>query len=242
MCGRYTLTAPVAEMARLFGFSDRPNLDARFNIAPTQPIAVIRPAAGKGRELALVRWGLVPPWADDPAIGSRMINARGESVAEKASFRNAFRKRRCLVPADGFYEWRQPSGSDGAKTAKGAKKQPYRIVRRDRQPFAFAGLWEVWHGPKGGNRIEPPLETATIITTTANAVLKPLHDRMPVILDPADYALWLDPDAPAEAAESLLRPCPEDWLEIYPVSTQVNSVRNQDESCIAPLTEEPRLI
>lgn len=228
MCGRYTLSHPVDELARVFGFEDRPNLPPRYNIAPTQPVAVVRPKEGGGRELALPRWGLVPPWADDPAIGSRLINARGETLLEKASFRNAARRRRCLVLADGFYEWRQENG----------RKQPYRIAMRDRRPFALAGLWEAWKGPKGAP-LDAPLETATIVTTSANAALKPLHDRMPVILDPGSHDLWLDPDAPVELAMDLLRPCPEDWLDLYPVSPRVNSVRNDDEGCIQPLVEDP---
>ena len=134
---------------------------------------------------------------------------------------------------DGFYEWQQHG------VPKGGKKQPFRIRRRDGQPFAFAGLWESWKGPKGGPALEHPLETATIVTTDANGVLKPLHDRMPVILAPEDYDAWLDPETPKEAAEALLRPCPEDWLEAYPVSTRVNSVRNEDASLVEPLEEEP---
>lgn len=226
MCGRYTLATPVAEMSRMFGFPELPNLPARFNIAPTQDVAVVRWLDDeKRRALSLLRWGLVPHWADDPSIGSRMINARSESVAEKPSFRSAFARRRCLVPADGFYEWQQ-------HVPKGAKKQPFRIRRRDRQPFAFAGLWETWKGPKGGPALDHPLETVTIVTTTANGVLKPLHERMPVILAEDDYAAWLDPETSGEAAGALLRPCPEDWLEAYPVSTRVNSVRNDDPSCV----------
>ncbi|EWY39813.1 hypothetical protein N825_04730 [Skermanella stibiiresistens SB22] len=233
MCGRYTLATPVAEMSRMFGFPELPNLPARYNIAPTQDVAVVRwLEEEKRRELALLRWGLVPHWADDPGIGSRMINARSESVVEKPSFRTAFARRRCLVVADGFYEWRQhaPKG-----TPKDAKKQPFRIRRHDHKPFALAGLWETWKGPKGGEPLDKPLETVTIVTTTANAVLKPLHDRMPVILSADDYAEWLDPATSVEAAERLLRPCPEDWLEAYPVSTRVNSVRNDDASLVEPV-------
>jgi len=238
MCGRFTLSTPVAEMSRVFGFPELPNLAARYNIAPTQQIAAVRLLPDERRRgLVMLRWGLVPHWADDPSIGNRMINARAESVAEKPAFRTAFARRRCLIPADGFYEWQQHG------VPKGGKKQPFRIRRKDGQPFAFAGLWESWKGPKGGPPLDQPLETATIITTEANGVLKPLHERMPVILDPADYDLWLDPEAPKEAAESLLRPCPDDWLEAYPVSTRVNSVRNEDPACVEPLVQEqPRLL
>ena len=187
MCGRYTLATPVAELSRIFGFPELPNLSPRYNIAPTQDIAAVRLLPEEERrELVLMRWGLVPYWADDPSIGSRMINARSESVAEKPAFRSAFARRRCLVLVDGFYEWQQHG------VPKGGKKQPFRIRRRDGQPFAFAGLWESWKGPKGGPALEHPLETATIVTTDANRVLKPLHDRMPVILAPEDYDAWLD--------------------------------------------------
>ncbi|HSK38670.1 MAG TPA: SOS response-associated peptidase [Arenibaculum sp.] len=235
MCGRYTLTRPVEELGLAFGFAERPNLAARYNIAPTQDIPVVRMRAGGdhgGRELAMMRWGLVPFWAADPAIGSRMINARAETVLEKASFRNPMKERRCLIPADGFYEWaRRPEGG----------KQPFRIVMRDRAPFAFAGLWESWKGPKGAP-LDRPLLSATIVTTAANAVMAPLHERMPVILGPDDHENWLDPATPADEAAALLRPCPEDWLEAYPVATRVNSVRNDDEACIAPLVDQPKLL
>jgi putative SOS response-associated peptidase YedK len=157
-----------------------------------------------------------------------MINARSESVADKPAFRSAFARRRCLVLVDGFYEWQQHG------VPKGGKKQPYRIRRRDGQPFAFAGLWESWKGPKGGPELDQPLETATIVTTDANEVLKPLHHRMPVILAPEDYDAWMNPETPKDAAEALLRPCPEDWLEAYPVSTRVNNVRNEDASLVEP--------
>lgn len=230
MCGRYTLTHPAAELARVFDFLERPNLPPRYNAAPTQELPVVRRRADAGgRELVPMRWGLVPFWADDPSIGSRMINARSETALGKASFRNAMRERRCLVPADGFYEW---------KAAPGGARQPFRIVARDRGPFAFAGLWEVWKGPKGAP-LDRPLQSFTILTTTANPALRPLHERMPVILDPAAFDAWLDPGMPAGEAASLLRPCPDDWLDVYPVSTRVNAVRNDDEACIAPLAEAP---
>ncbi len=227
MCGRYTLATPVAELGRIFGFDERPNLAPRYNVAPTQPIPIVRALDGH-RSLALARWGLVPPWADDPAIGNKLINARGETLLEKASFRNAAKARRCLVLADGFYEWKTEAG----------KKRPFRIVMRDRGPFALAGLWEAWKGPKGAP-LESPLESATIVTTSANALLSGLHDRMPVILPPDAWDLWLDPKAPPELAMELVRPAPEDWLETYPVGPRVGNVRNDDEGLIAPLAEEP---
>ncbi|HYD29924.1 MAG TPA: SOS response-associated peptidase, partial [Azospirillaceae bacterium] len=184
--------------------------------------------------LAMLRWGLVPSWADDPSIGNRLINARTEGVADKPSFRGPFRKRRCLIPADGFYEWQSIGG----------RKQPWLIRRRDHATFAFAGLWDHWYGPKHEpeKRLAEPLETACIITTGANAVLAPLHSRMPVILAPADWDAWLDPHAPWELAETLLRPCPDDALEAAPVSPRVNNVRHDDPSCIAPMDVPPTLL
>src|SRR5262245_35107324 len=175
MCGRFTLATSRAQLADLFRLAGGPELPLRYNIAPTQPVPVVR-AAGDGRALALARWGLIPRWATDPAIGNRLINARSETVAEKPSFRDAFRKRRCLIPATGFYEW--------AKTAGG--KQPYHFRLLDGRPFAFAGLWERWD--RGGE----PVESCTILTTAANAVVRPVHERMPVILPAEAFAAWLD--------------------------------------------------
>ncbi|NYZ12338.1 SOS response-associated peptidase [Azospirillum sp. RWY-5-1] len=233
MCGRVLLATPVAELQRLFGFPELPNLSPRYNIAPTQDIATVR-ADETGRHLALLRWGLVPHWADDPSIGNRMINARGETVAEKPAFRNALKHRRALILIDGFYEWQ--AAADGGK-----RKQPYVIRRRDRRPMALAALWERWKGPKGGPPLETPLETVTIVTTTANATLFPLHDRMPVIVDEADWDAWLNPETPASVAETLIRPAPDDRLDAVPVGPRVGNVRNDDEACIAPLHEQPTL-
>ncbi len=224
------LTTPVSELQKVFGVPERPNLKARWNVAPTQDVPAVR-RDEDGRHMVLLRWGLVPFWADDPSIGARMINARAESVAEKPAFRDAFRKRRCLVPADGFYEWK----------AEGKRKQGYAIRRRDRAPFAFAGLWERWAGPKGGPALERPLESLTIVTTTANGALSFLHERMPVILDERDWDLWLDPAAPRPVLEGLLKPAPDDLLDTYPVGPRVNSVRNDDETCAAPLDATPTL-
>lgn len=233
MCGRVLLATPVAELQRLFGFPELPNLSPRYNIAPTQGIATIR-ADGSGLHLGLLRWGLVPHWADDPSIGSRMINARGETVAEKPAFRSALKQRRALIPIDGFYEWQ--AAPDGGK-----RKRPHVIRRRDRRPMALAALWERWKGPKGGPALEVPLETVTIVTTTANATLRPLHDRMPVIVDEADWDAWLDPRTPGPAAEALIRPAPDALLDAVPVGPRVGNVRNDDEACIAPLDEPPTL-
>lgn len=217
------LTSPVSAIERIFGVPERPNLKPRWNIAPTQEIPIIRKDKDR-RRLALPRWGLVPSWAEDPSIGARMINARSESAAEKPAFREAFRLRRCLVPVDGFYEWAEVDG----------RKQG-RIIRcRDRALFALAGLWECWRGPKGGPAVEPPLETATVLTTSANAALSVLHDRMPVILDEGDWAAWLDPETPLSDLATLLRPAPDDLLDLTPVGPRVNSVRNDDPGCLDP--------
>lgn len=232
MCGRLLLTTSVEEIGNLFGCVERPLLLRRWNVAPMQPVPAVR-RDENGRHLVALRWGLVPGWADDPGIGARMINARSESVAEKPAFRDAFAKRRCLVPADGFYEW----------AAVGKRKQGYAIRRRDRETMALAGLWERWTPKADAGRANEvaPLETLTILTTTANAVLRPLHDRMPVILDETAWESWLDPVAPRPALKALLRPAPDDRLEAYKVGPAVNNVRNDDPSCAAPLDETPTL-
>lgn len=225
MCGRYTLTDPGDELIRHFQLQNLPeDYRPRYNIAPTQ--AVLAVVNGDGRRAGRLRWGLIPSWAKDPAIGNRMINARSETIAEKPSFRTAFRRRRCLIPADGFYEWKQVNG----------RKQPVRIVRRDRGVFAFAGLWESWRPPGGDD--EEVVYTCTIITTNANETLRPIHHRMPVILPPEAYDLWLDREIDdPEALLPLLQPRPDDELEAYPVATVVNNARNETPQCIEPLPE-----
>lgn len=214
MCGRFTLRTSLAEVAVAFdlpkpGSEPKRQWQLRFNIAPSQPVAAVRRSAdAASRELAWFDWGLVPSWADDPAIGNRMINARGETAATKPAFREAFAKRRCLILADGFYEWKQ-----GAKP-----KQPYYITLADERPFAFAGLWEHWQ------RGELLIASCTIITTEANALLRDLHDRMPVILDPSDYDTWLDPRVQdAVRLEGLVRPLASEQMALRPVSSAVNS-------------------
>ncbi len=221
MCGRYSLTTPVDALRALFGFAGPPpNLPARYNIAPTQEAPVVRRRGpGAARELALLRWGLVPSWADGPRTGYRMINARAETVARKPAFRAAFRRRRCLVPADGFYEWR----------AEGKRKQPYRVAFEDGAPFAFAGLWERWRGADGGE-----IESFAIVVTDANALLRPIHDRMPVILAPDDHEAWLTGED-GDALSGLLRPHPGTGMIVYPVSPRVNDPRNDDRVCVEPL-------
>ena len=223
MCGRFTLRTPAREMATLFDVTEPIDLPLRFNIAPTQSVAVVRCRENTAaRELAMLHWGLIPAWAKDAKIGNRMINARSETAATKPSFRSAFRRRRCLIPADGFYEWQQtPDG-----------KQPFYIRLSNEQPFGFAGLWERW------DRGDEPISSCTILTTEANEQLGPLHDRMPVIVKPEDYARWLDPACErAEELMPLLRPYANDALVALPVSRVVNSPRNDRPECIEPLSE-----
>jgi len=217
MCGRYTLRTPVETLAEEFGISDPlPEIPTRYNIAPTQEVAAVL-EEDEERKLEMLRWGLIPSWADDPAVGNRMINARSETAAEKPSFRTAFRKRRCLILADGFYEWQKTNGG----------KQPYYIRMKNGSPFAFAGLWESWD--KYGGEIR----SCTILTTDANEMVREVHHRMPVILPPETYDLWLDPDMrETELLLDLLRPYPDDGMEAYPVSRFVNSPSNDDERCI----------
>ena len=234
MCGRYTLTVTPEMLRTLINFAVTPNLQPRFNIAPTQMAPVVRAQCGAqdgggggngggGRKMDMLRWGLIPSWSKDMSVASKLINARGETVAEKPSFSAAYRERRCLIPVDGFYEWR-PEG-DG--------KQPFRIGFRGGAPFVFAGLWESWTAPPDAVNAGDVVETFTIITTAANDKLAPIHRRMPVIVDPADFDLWLTGD-PANAAE-IIRPYPADEMAFYRVSTRVNNVRNDDAECIAPL-------
>jgi putative SOS response-associated peptidase YedK len=218
MCGRYTLKTPVSELAERFDIEETPpSMTASYNIAPTQQVATVLAENGK-RKLEMLHWGLIPSWAKDPEVGNRMINARAETVAEKPSYRKAFQERRCLILADGFYEWQ--------KTDNG--KQPFYIRMEDESPFAFAGLWESW---RNGREIR----SCTIITTVPNDVAAPIHNRMPVILRPEDYEMWLDPDFDErEPLTSLLKPYPADGMEAYPVSRRVNKPSNNEPGCIEP--------
>ena len=220
MCGRFTLTTNLGAIAKRFGVARfLEEVGPRYNIAPTQTVIVV--SADGARHLTEMRWGLIPSWAKDPAIGNRMINARAETVATKPAFRAALRKRRCLILADGFYEW-QPVGR---------RKQPVYITLKTREPFSFAGLWESWTSP---DREE--MKTCTIITTEANELLKPIHDRMPVILVKDAEAIWLDPTMQEpERLLSHLKPYPSDEMEVYPVSAKVNSPANDGPGCIQPL-------
>jgi putative SOS response-associated peptidase YedK len=216
MCGRYTLTVPIDQLAAEFDLDEvRAELSPNFNVAPTQSVATILAENG-GRRLETLRWGLVPSWAKDPEIGSRMINARSETAPEKPSFRSAFKRRRCLIPADGFYEWKREEGG----------KQPFYIHMNDGRPFAFAGLWEDWN--------DGEIRSCTILTTSANGLVGEVHERMPVILPAGDRDAWLDPEAETQELVSLLRPYPGDDLETFPVSRFVNSPRNNDERCVEP--------
>jgi putative SOS response-associated peptidase YedK len=216
MCGRFTLRTPVAVVARQFELSSVPELQPRYNIAPRQPVAVVRINAAGERELAFLSWGLVPAWADDPAVGYKMINARGETVASKPSFKQAFRSRRCLVPADGFYEWQKA----------GPQKQAYHITLASGELFAIAGLWERWQ------RGDSMLETCTLLTTSANEDLQHVHDRMPVIVPPESYAAWLDPGSAVAALTSLIRPLPPGLLALRPVSSFVNNPAHEGPECL----------
>ncbi len=218
MCGRYSITTPVDALRKPFQLEGAPvNLQPRWNVAPTQAAPVVRLAGDGSREFCMLNWGLVPYWAEDTTLQSHMINARGETVHDKPAFRQAFRQRRCLVPADGFYEW---------QTVAAKSKQPLLFRMRDREPFAFAGLWERWIPPKG-----EVLETFTILNTAANEIMAPFHDRVPVILAPSDYAAWLDP---AVDARELVRAPPSEWFDHLRVSTYVNNVRHDDSGCHEP--------
>jgi putative SOS response-associated peptidase YedK len=219
MCGRYTLFHTGADIARTFQTLNTIDVAPRYNVAPTQQMPVIRVNDEGHRVVHRFQWGLVPSWADDPKIGNRMINARAETVASKPAFRSSFRHRRCLIPADGFYEWRTENG-----------KQPYFIGVGERELFAFAGLWERWL--KG----DTELHTFTIITGPPNSKISELHDRMPVILPPEAYPDWLDPKADdLEALNALLIPYQAEQMWFYPVSRQVNKPTDDHPGLIAPL-------
>src|SRR5580704_2008490 len=224
MCGRYVIISTPEAIRALFGYGEQPNFPPRYNVAPTQPIPIVRLSEGK-RSFTLMRWGLLPSWVKDPKTFPLLINARGESVLDKPAFRNAMRRRRCLIPTDGFYEW-QP----------GPPKRPY-FVRAKRgadgtaPPLAFAGLYETWTGPNGEE-----LDTAAIITTTANRTLAAVHERMPVFVKPEAFELWLDcANVEADVAAALIAPADEALLEVHEVSTAVNRVVNDSAALIAPV-------
>jgi putative SOS response-associated peptidase YedK len=219
MCGRYVITSSPAAIRALFGYPEQPNFPARYNVAPTQPIPVVRLHEGK-RQFVLMRWGLIPSWVKDPKTFSLLINARGDSVIDKPAFRAAMRRRRCLIPADGFYEWKETGG----------RKRPYFVHLRQGGPFAFAGLWETWTGPNGEE-----MDTAAVVTTSANRTLAAIHDRMPVVVPPEAFDLWLDSaKVDAQTAAALIAPAREDLFEAYEISTAVNRVANDSPELIQP--------
>ncbi|MBD2252868.1 SOS response-associated peptidase [Nostoc parmelioides] len=225
MCGRFTLNQSPEALAEFFHIQPLLDLEAQYNIAPTQTVVTVlhNPESNK-REFQRLRWGLIPSWAKDPAIASKLINARAETLAEKPSFRSAFKQRRCLVVADGFFEWQKQQG----------KKQPFYFRLQHSQPFGFAGLWEKWRTPAGEE-----ITSCTIVTTAANELLQPIHDRMPVILAPQDYDLWLDPqEQKPQALQHLLSPYPASQMTAHPVSTLVNSPKHNNPECIIPIPEQ----
>ena len=228
MCGRYTLTVDASVLADLFELEPLTEFQPRYNIAPTRAGPIVRSGVEGDREWGVVRGGLVPSWAYEALIGRRVITARAETVAQKPSFRSAYKHRRCLVPADGFYEWVKTGGA----------KQPHHIRFADRRPFACAGLWERGIEPETG----APIDSCTILTTTPNELMADLHDRMPVILPPRRFGDWIQPGPLGpDAAEAVLLPFPAEELEAVPVTTLVNSPRNEDPRCLEPVGEQGAL-
>jgi putative SOS response-associated peptidase YedK len=223
MCGRYRLSRRKQIVGEYFDSAPwEEDWNPRYNIAPTQPVPVIRQNPKEPiRELSLMRWGLIPSWARDASVAASMINARSETASTKPAFRDALKSRRCLIPSDGFYEW----------VRTGKAKQPYCFEVNEGELFAFAGMWDRWRGPDGGW-----IKTCSILTTTPNAVTSAVHDRMPVILDPDSYDLWLDPGMKdVSAVSDLLKPCDARMMQCYPVSTRINRVANDDAECSRPV-------
>ena len=221
MCGRYAFFSPAEAVRRTFALDDMPTLVPRYNIAPTQPVPAVRVVEGGTRRLSMLHWGLVPRWAKERAIGNRMINARAETLAEKPAYRDAFRRRRCLVLADGWYEWQAAAGG----------KQPWFIRMRDARPFAFAGLWERWKDPAD----ESLLESCTIVTTDASESMRRIHDRMPAVLAEQDWDRWLDPAcADTTRLSQALGPFTGEALQAWPVSRLVNAPKNDGPKLIEP--------
>jgi putative SOS response-associated peptidase YedK len=224
MCGRYLITSPPEALRALLAYFEQPNFPPRYNVAPTQPVPIVRLWEGK-RQFALVRWGLLPSWVKDPRAFSLLINARSDTAADKPAFRYAMIRRRCLFPADGFYEWK----SDGKA------RKPYAVLPAQSGPIAFAGLWESWIGPNGEE-----VETAAILTTDANHTLRHIHSRMPVVVDPKDFEMWLDcASVPVREASTLLRPAPEDFFEAYEVSPAINRHANDSPEVLMPAQDAP---
>ena len=223
MCGRFDLHLPRELLAEIFGITVVRDIRPRYNIAPTQQVPAVRTSPDGTRHLELLKWGLIPSWAQDPHMGSRMINARSETVEVKPAFRTALRHRRCIIPANGFYEWREVAG----------KKHPIYVTLKNNGPMMFAGLWDHWKSPEG-----ELIESCTILTTTSNELIKPLHERMPVILDPEDINPWLDLriNDPVKL-KPLFIPYPSELMKMYPVSDLVNSPRNDTQECIKAVAE-----
>lgn len=216
MCGRFAFNASREQVQRQFGVPTVPALTPRYNVAPTQVIAVIGQTADGTRKMAMLRWGLIPSWSSGPRPGP--INARSETIAQKPTFRDSFRERRCLIPSTGFYEWQKV----------GSRKVPHLIRLRSQEPYALAGIWDIWG--EGKERIA----ICCIITVAANDLVRPLHERMPAILRPEEYGAWLDPKTPLSQVQALLRPYPAEEMEVVRVGQAVNSPRNDGPECVAP--------
>lgn len=230
MCGRYVLYGPGEALIEGFSLADLPPFVPRYNIAPASVVLVVRDEPGTGRVAEDMRWGLIPHWAREPSIGARLINARGETIADKPAFRQALRRSRCLIPANGFYEWRAPAAGDGTR------KQPYYVHARDGGLLAMAGLYDRWQGPAG------TIATCCIVTTAANATMAPIHDRMPVLIERAAQSAWLDArESDVAALAPLLRPCPGSWLRAHPVAPAVGDARREGPALIEPIDTRHRL-
>jgi putative SOS response-associated peptidase YedK len=225
MCGRFSLTSTPEQLAERFGLEAAPQCAPRYNVAPGQDVLAIRAREGGARSADPLRWGLVPSWADADAASAPLINARAETAANRPAFRDAFHSRRCIVPADGFYEWADLGGF----------RQPYWIAPVDARPLGIAAIWERWRSPEG-----IAIESCALLTTAANARIARLHDRMPAILAPAVYALWLDPERGVDSLAPLLAPLPDDALAFHPVSTRVNRVEIDDPALLERVPEPPR--
>lgn len=222
MCGRFDLHIPRELLEKIFGTPLLHNIQPHYNIVPSQQVTVIRTSPDGIRSIDSMRWGLIPSWAKDPSIGSRMVNARSETVDVKPAFRNPLKHRRCIIPANGFYEWEEVNG----------KKKPLYVKMKDDTPMLLAGLWDHWKTPEGNI-----IESCTILTTPSNELIKPLHDRMPLVLEVASSDLWLDPKVTdPERLKPLFLPYPSDKMDMYPVSEIVNSPKNDTPECIVPLS------
>ncbi|MGQ0805538.1 MAG: SOS response-associated peptidase [Actinomycetota bacterium] len=234
MCGRYVQASSPELLAERFGVDEVriEGHEPHYNVAPRAEVPAVRRREGR-TILSSLRWGLVPSWAKDPKMGDRLINARAESVADKPAYRKAFEKRRCIIPADGFYEWDKRPGQK--------RKQPMFVHLQSGEPMAFAGLWEIWKDPKAEGDDEGWLRSCAIVTTDANDLLEPIHDRMPVILPESAWETWLDPAADPDVLRGLLVPTPDDLVAVYPVSPLVNSADNDGPELVQPFEPDPQL-